>query len=150
MRRQPSQFTKQFADGMKILRTRLSLTQQQLADLAKLDLVTVNQIERKKRQADIESLEHIAEAMNFSVLEVVEHGKQNSMENDHKFRIQLGNKIKQTRLTLGLTLQELSFRTKISVTHINTIEKGKSAITLEKFLRITKALKKDIQFFLDT
>lgn len=54
--------------------------------------------------------------------------------------IQLGQRIKRKRKSLGLSQAELAFITGLSCQHISNIENGKSKVSLEKLVAIANAL----------
>lgn len=56
------------------------------------------------------------------------------------FKIDFGKKLKELRLSKGLTQEELYFKSTISRSHIGMIEKGKRDITLSAIFKLSRAL----------
>jgi transcriptional regulator with XRE-family HTH domain len=61
----------------------------------------------------------------------------------------VGRKLKRLREELGLSLRQLSEKAEVSPSTIQKIENNHISPTLGTMLKITKALGKDIQYFLD-
>ena len=61
----------------------------------------------------------------------------------------VGRKLKGLREELGLSLRQLSEKADVSPSTIHKIENNQISPTLGTMLKITKALGKDIQYFLD-
>ncbi len=55
--------------------------------------------------------------------------------------IKFGNKVREKRLELGLSQEELATRAKVHRTYIGMIERAEKNITLENIEKIAKALK---------
>ncbi len=62
---------------------------------------------------------------------------------------ELGRRIKSVRDTKHLTLKTIEAAAGISATHISEIERGKTSPTLGALVRISKALGKDVAYFLE-
>jgi transcriptional regulator with XRE-family HTH domain len=60
----------------------------------------------------------------------------------------VGQKIKQRRLDLKLTCQELGNKVNYSKTRISDIENGKSSIDIEKLIAFSKALDTTLIYFI--
>ncbi len=54
--------------------------------------------------------------------------------------IKFGNKVREKRLALGLSQEELATRAKVHRTYIGMIERAEKNITLENIEKIAKAL----------
>ena len=63
------------------------------------------------------------------------------MPPEKAFFYTLGNKIKEIRLELGISIESLSERTNISVVDLLAIESGVKTITLEDLIDISNSLK---------
>lgn len=63
--------------------------------------------------------------------------------------IELGQRIRETRLRQGLTLKELDERAGLSATHLSEIERGRTSPTVGALLRIAAALGHDPAYFLE-
>jgi len=55
--------------------------------------------------------------------------------------LKFGNKVRERRLKLGLSQEELAFRAGVHRTYIGMIERAEKNITLENIEKIAKALK---------
>ncbi|MFC1802103.1 helix-turn-helix domain-containing protein [Patescibacteria group bacterium] len=55
--------------------------------------------------------------------------------------VKFGNKVREKRLALGLSQEELATRAKVHRTYIGMIERAEKNITLENIEKIAKALK---------
>jgi transcriptional regulator with XRE-family HTH domain len=67
----------------------------------------------------------------------------------NKFKIDFGKKLKELRLSKGLTQEELYFRSTVSRSHIGMIEKGKRDITLSAIFKLSRALEVNLTSFFD-
>lgn len=56
------------------------------------------------------------------------------------FKTDFGKKLKELRLSKGLTQEELYFKSTVSRSHIGMIEKGKRDITLSAIFKLSRAL----------
>ena len=65
------------------------------------------------------------------------------------FKIDFGKKLKELRLSKGLTQEELYFKSTISRSHIGMIEKGKRDITLSAIFKLSRALEIDLETLFD-
>lgn len=63
--------------------------------------------------------------------------------------IELGRRIRETRLRQGLTLKELDDRAGLSATHLSEIERGRTSPTVGALLRIARALGHEPAYFLE-
>ena len=60
-----------------------------------------------------------------------------------------GNKVKEIRIELGISQEELSFRSNLHRTYISSIELGKRNVSLVNIEKLAKALECEItDFFL--
>ena len=64
-------------------------------------------------------------------------------------KITLGKRIKSTRLSKGLKAKELAKKAEISASYLSEVEKGISAISGERLLKIAKALEVSISFLME-
>ena len=64
-------------------------------------------------------------------------------------KITLGKRIKSTRLSKGYKAKQLAEKAKISASYLSEVEKGVSAISGERLLKIAKALEVSIGFLMD-
>lgn len=71
------------------------------------------------------------------------------MPKEQEDRIELGRRIKATRQAKGLTGKELAARARISPSYLSEVERGASAISSEKLLRIARHLKVGLGFLLE-
>ena len=62
---------------------------------------------------------------------------------------QFGQRVRQERLKLGLSQEELATRAGVHRTYIGMIERAEKNITLENIEKISKALKINISDFFD-
>lgn len=65
------------------------------------------------------------------------------------FKIDFGKKLKEIRLSRGLTQEELYFKSTVSRSHIGMIEKGKRDISLSAIVKISRALDVDLKTLFD-
>ncbi len=65
------------------------------------------------------------------------------------FKIDFGKKLKELRLSKGLTQEELYFKSTVSRSHIGMIEKGKRDITLSAIFKLSRALEVNLVAFFD-
>ena len=65
------------------------------------------------------------------------------------FKIDFGKKLKELRLSKGLTQEELYFKSTVSSSHIGMIEKGKRDITLSAIFKLSRALEVNLVAFFD-
>jgi transcriptional regulator with XRE-family HTH domain len=63
--------------------------------------------------------------------------------------IELGRRIRETRLKQGLTLKALDARAGLSATHLSEIERGRTSPTVGALLRIARALGHEPAYFLE-
>jgi len=61
--------------------------------------------------------------------------------------IKFGNKVREERIKLGLSQEELASRAKVHRTYIGMIERAEKNITLENIEKIAKALAINISDF---
>lgn len=61
--------------------------------------------------------------------------------------IKFGNKVREQRLSLGLSQEELASRAGVHRTYVGMIERAEKNITLENIEKIAKALKINIAKF---
>jgi transcriptional regulator with XRE-family HTH domain len=61
----------------------------------------------------------------------------------------IGNRLKERRRELELTLKAIEARAGVSATHISEIERGKTSPTIGSLSKIAAALGKDITYFLE-
>jgi len=57
----------------------------------------------------------------------------------------LGERVKERRLALGMTVQELARRAEVSVSYVYAIEAGERGSHIDKILRIAQALEVPLQ-----
>jgi transcriptional regulator with XRE-family HTH domain len=55
-------------------------------------------------------------------------------------RIVVGGRIKALRAAQGLTVQELAHRSKVSAGYLSEVERGLSAVSVDKLMQISEAL----------
>lgn len=65
------------------------------------------------------------------------------------FKIDFGKKLKELRISKGLTQEELYFKSTVSRSHIGMIEKGKRDITLSAIFKLSRALEVNLVDFFD-
>jgi|TARA_B100001964_G_scaffold240081_1_gene309091 transcriptional regulator with XRE-family HTH domain len=70
------------------------------------------------------------------------------MKNDIKKLF--GNKVKQFRLELGISQEELAFRSGLHRTYISDLERGNRNVSLETIQKIANALNISIDKLFDT
>lgn len=71
------------------------------------------------------------------------------MSDEYADRVDLGRRIKATRLAKGMTGKELALRAYISPSYLSEVERGASAISSEKLLRIARYLQVGLRFLLE-
>lgn len=67
----------------------------------------------------------------------------------NNFKIDFGNKLKELRLSKGLTQEDLYFKSTVSRSHIGMIEKGKRDITLSAIFKLSRALEVNLSEFFE-
>ena len=67
----------------------------------------------------------------------------------NSFKNEFGKKLKYLRLSMGLTQEELYFKSTVSRSHIGMIEKGKRDITLSAIFKLSRALEVDLKTLFD-
>lgn len=58
----------------------------------------------------------------------------------HQIRADFGNKVKQKRLELRLSQEELAFEAGLHRNYVGSVERGERNISLENICRLAKAL----------
>ena len=86
--------------------------------------------------------------MSLSAVDAVSSIIQN-IEMSNTFKIDFGKKLKELRLSKGLTQEELYFKSTVSRSHIGMIEKGKRDITLSAIFKLSRALEINLKDFFD-
>ena len=66
--------------------------------------------------------------------------KNNTYRQKSKELIEIGQKIRERRLSKGLTMMDLSFETDIDYRQIGRIERGETNFTVKTLLRICQSL----------
>jgi len=61
-------------------------------------------------------------------------------EFSHQIRADFGNKVKQKRLELRLSQEELAFEAGLHRNYVGSVERGERNISLENICRLAKAL----------
>ncbi len=56
-------------------------------------------------------------------------------------RIKLGIKVRETRQKIGLSQEELGFKSNLHRTYIGSIERGEQNVSIDNIHKISKALK---------
>jgi transcriptional regulator with XRE-family HTH domain len=64
-----------------------------------------------------------------------------------KINEKFGNKVKEIRLKIGISQEELSFRSELHRTYISSIELGKRNVSLVNIEKLAKALGCEISDF---
>ncbi len=62
------------------------------------------------------------------------------MENERKQLKEIGNRIKETRKSKGISQAELADSIGVSLTYMSCIENGKKAMSIDKLIKITEKL----------
>ncbi len=128
-----------FVAAMKAHRNRLQFTQQRVAELSGVSLVTVNQIEGLKRSdPDMASLEKIANALNTSVEELVLAGKKMDTSKSETLRIEIGKSFEELRLAAGYSRNHVALRLEMSGGYLAGLEKGKHGATIDKLFQLAQ------------
>lgn len=130
-----------FTLAMKARRLALGLTQQQVADASGLTLGTVNQIENGRRyEADIVSLEKIAQALSTSVENLIRTGRHMDTSEIEEFISEFGRELARIRVSKSLTKASVASDAGLSASHLDNIECGRSSPTLSKLVAICAVL----------
>ena len=58
-----------------------------------------------------------------------------------ELRVQIGRKLRQHRRHIGMTIEQLSVASHVSVSHLSKIERGEINVTVGTLERVLKALK---------
>ncbi|MFG5379682.1 helix-turn-helix domain-containing protein [Yoonia sp. R2-816] len=117
---------------MKRLRSRAGLSQHDLASSTKMSVATINQVEGAKRGVALSSLEKIASALDVSVHQIIQLGKEMAdLDAIREARTILANNVKLRRKELGLSQEDLSRRASISISTVTSIEKCSKAATVD-------------------
>lgn len=58
-----------------------------------------------------------------------------------KSRLQLGKKVRELRKKMGISQEELGFRSNLHRTYIGSIERGEQNISIDNIHKIARALK---------
>lgn len=64
-------------------------------------------------------------------------------------KVELGRRIRESRLQKGMTLKQLDQLSGFSATHISEIERGKTSPTIGALLRVAAALGKEPSYFIE-
>lgn len=129
-----------FAAATKKIRNARGLSQQELADLAGVSIVSVNVVERAKRGVSLSTLEKIAHALDNKLSAMIEYGFKLSMKADFSGRDLLGNNVKLLREAAGLTQAELAVQAGLSLSTIASIEAARKSAGIDVMQRISVAL----------
>jgi transcriptional regulator with XRE-family HTH domain len=62
---------------------------------------------------------------------------------------EIGARIKQFRLSKGLTLKDIEVRAKVSATHVSEIERGMTSPTVGALAKIAEAMGTDVAYFVE-
>ena len=62
---------------------------------------------------------------------------------------EIGARIKQFRLSKGLTLKDIEDRAKVSATHVSEIERGMTSPTVGALTKIAEAMGTDVAYFVE-
>jgi len=62
---------------------------------------------------------------------------------------EIGARIKQTRLSKGLTLKDIEVKAKVSATHVSEIERGMTSPTVGALAKIAEAMGTDVAYFVE-
>lgn len=65
--------TKRFGERLKKIRTKNNLSQQKLAEKAKLDITTINELEAGNRQPMLKTVNRIAHALNIKSSDLLDN-----------------------------------------------------------------------------
>lgn len=60
---------------------------------------------------------------------------------DHQVRKKFGKRVREIRLKVGLSQEELGFKSNIHRTYIGSVERGEQNISLDNITRLAKTLK---------
>lgn len=71
------------------------------------------------------------------------------MPDDHPDRVALGRRIKSARLSRGMTAKDLASAARVSPSYLSEVERGASAISTEKLVRIARCLGVSLEFLLE-
>ena len=63
------------------------------------------------------------------------------MASKEKIQIDFGNRVRQQRIKLGLSQEQLGFKTGLDRTYISGIERGERNPSLKNIAKVSKALK---------
>ncbi len=62
---------------------------------------------------------------------------------------EIGSRIKQFRLSKGLTLKDIEIKAKVSATHVSEIERGMTSPTVGALAKIAEAMGTDVAYFVE-
>jgi transcriptional regulator with XRE-family HTH domain len=62
---------------------------------------------------------------------------------------EIGARIKQFRLSKGLTLKDIEVKAKVSATHVSEIERGMTSPTVGALAKIAEAMGTDVAYFVE-
>jgi transcriptional regulator with XRE-family HTH domain len=62
---------------------------------------------------------------------------------------EIGSRIKQVRISKGLTLKDIEVKAKVSATHVSEIERGMTSPTVGALAKIAEAMGTDVAYFVE-
>ncbi len=62
---------------------------------------------------------------------------------------EIGARIKQVRISKGLTLKDIELKAKVSATHVSEIERGMTSPTVGALAKIAEAMGTDVAYFVE-
>lgn len=130
-----------FAHGVKFLRNKYGLSQQALADKARVSSVTINHIENVRSGAVLATLDKIAAALNSDIPTIVMQGQRILHTNQPELRFLFGANLKRRRLDIEMSQETLAKLSMVSVQTIRNMETGRKSATLDVVERVANALK---------
>ena len=140
MEKNISNFEATLVAGLRKRRVMLGLTQQEVAEKSGVSLVTVNQVEGLKRNADLATLEKIASALDTSLNALSAQANGSVDKAKHVSRKILSENIKQLREEYGLSQQALASKAGVSTSTITSIESLRNGTSIDVLDEIALAL----------
>lgn len=128
----------EFGKRLKLKRQELGFTQEQLAEKAGLTYSYVGSIERGERNVSLGNIIALASALMISPKELMPNSQQ--PEKAH-IKVELGKRLKSKRLERGLSEEQLSQKSNLTLREIEQAELGEGCVSVDSLVALARALK---------